>query len=121
MGKNQLRSCLSGYPALANPRLPTPLKEDCLIWGESALFLTAKAMRLGISRDLSHDAAGRAENLRRSSYIAKYLNDSGLICCAAFVAPNADSREHMIDVIGEEKLHRGLLEPAFGSLQTARP
>lgn len=59
-------------------------------------------MRLGISKDLSHDAAGRAENLRRSSYIAKYLNDSGLICCAAFVAPNADSREHMIDVIGED-------------------
>ena len=71
--------------------------------GRVSALLDGKTMRLGISRDLSHDAAGRAENLRRSAYIAKYLNDSGLICCAAYVAPNADSREHMISVIGEDK------------------
>lgn len=70
--------------------------------GRVSAILDGKAMRLGISRDLPHDAAGRAENLRRSAYIAKYLNDSGLICCAAFVAPNTDSREHTISVIGED-------------------
>ncbi|MEX2367572.1 MAG: sulfate adenylyltransferase subunit CysN [Pseudohongiellaceae bacterium] len=70
--------------------------------GRVSAVLDGKAMRLGISRDLPHDAAGRAENLRRSAYIARYLNESGLICCAAFVAPNADSREHTISVIGDE-------------------
>ncbi len=70
--------------------------------GRVSAILDGKAMRLGISKDLPHDAEGRAENLRRSAYIAKYLNDSGLICCAAFVAPNTDSREHTINVIGEE-------------------
>ncbi|MFL2840414.1 MAG: sulfate adenylyltransferase subunit CysN [Pseudohongiellaceae bacterium] len=70
--------------------------------GRISTILDGKGMRLGISKDLPHDASGRAENLRRSAYIAKYLNDSGLICCAAFVAPNADSREHMSSVLGEE-------------------
>lgn len=70
--------------------------------GRVSSVLDGKQMRLGISKDLSHDADGRAENLRRSAFIAKYLNDSGLICCAAFVAPNLDSREHIISVIGDE-------------------
>jgi bifunctional enzyme CysN/CysC len=62
-------------------------------------------MRLGISKDLSHDAEGRAENLRRSTHIARFLNDSGVICCASFVAPNADSREHAISVIGKDNCY----------------
>ena len=81
--------------------------------GRVSALLDGKTMRLGISRDLSHDAAGRAENLRRSAYIAKYLNDSGLICCAAYVAPNADSREHMISVIGEDKCIVIYLNPSL--------
>ena len=59
-------------------------------------------MRLGISKDLPHDQHGRAENLRRSANVAKLLNESGLICCAAFVAPNKDSREHVQSVIGRD-------------------
>lgn len=69
--------------------------------GRVSTVLDGKAMRLGISRDLPHDAQGRAENLRRSAHIARFLNDSGLMCCAAFVAPNPDSREHALSVIGK--------------------
>ena len=69
--------------------------------GRVSTVLDGKTMRLGISKDLPHDAEGRAENLRRSAHIAKFLNDSGVICCASFVAPNADSREHALSVIGK--------------------
>jgi len=69
--------------------------------GRVATVLDGKTMRLGISKDLPHDAEGRAENLRRSANVAKFLNDSGLICCASFVAPNRDSREHALSVIGK--------------------
>lgn len=68
--------------------------------GRVSAVLDDKAMRLGISKELQHDAQGRAENLRRSAHIARLLNDSGLICCAAFVAPNPESREHALSVIG---------------------
>ena len=69
--------------------------------GRVSTVLDGKTMRLGISKDLTYDTEGRAENLRRSAHIAKFLNDSGVICCASFVAPNADSREHALSVIGK--------------------
>lgn len=70
--------------------------------GRVSTVLDGKTMRLGISKDLPHDAEGRAENLRRSAHVARFLNDSGLICCASFVAPNSDSREHAVSVIGKD-------------------
>ena len=79
--------------------------------GRISTVLDGKAMRLGISKDLSHDSEGRAENLRRSAHIARFLNDSGVICCASFVAPNADSREHTLSVIGKNNCYIVYLNP----------
>ena len=79
--------------------------------GRVSTVLDGKTMRLGISKDLPHDAEGSAENLRRSAHIARFLNDSGVICCASFVAPNADSREHAISVIGKDSCYIIYLNP----------
>jgi bifunctional enzyme CysN/CysC len=81
--------------------------------GRVATVLDGKTMRLGISKDLPHDAEGRAENLRRSAHIARFLNDSGLICCASFVAPNEDSRSRALGVIGRESCLVVYLNPPF--------
>ena len=70
--------------------------------GRVSTVLDGKTMRLGISKDLPRDKAGRTENLRRSAHIAKHLNDSGLICCAAFVAPDQVSREQARNTIGKD-------------------
>ncbi len=79
--------------------------------GRVSTVLDGKTMRLGISKDLPHDTEGRAENLRRSAHIARFLNDSGVICCASFVAPNTDSREHAIRVIGKDNCYIVYLNP----------
>ena len=79
--------------------------------GRVSTVLDGKTMRLGISKDLAHDAEGRAENLRRSAHIARFLNDSGVICCASFVAPNHDSREHALSVIGKHNCYIVHLNP----------
>jgi len=89
--------------------------------GRVSTVLDGKAMRLGISKDLPHDAYGRAENLRRSAYIARYLNDSGLICCAAFVAASTDAREHAISVIGQENCIVVYLNPPLEVCQQRDP
>jgi bifunctional enzyme CysN/CysC len=81
--------------------------------GRVSTVLDGKNMRLGISKDLPHDQQGRAENLRRSAHVAKLLNDSGLICCAAFVAPNKDSREHALSVIGRDNCFMIYLNPSL--------
>ena len=51
---------------------------------------------------LTKDVTGRAENLKRSALISKFLNDSGVICCASFVAPKNDSKEHAVNVVSNE-------------------
>ena len=50
-------------------------------------------MRQGLCRDLGFTADDRSENLRRSSEVAKILNDAGVICVCAFVAPHDAVRE----------------------------
>jgi bifunctional enzyme CysN/CysC len=87
----------SGKSTLANG-----LERRLFDMGRVSTVLDGKTMRQGISKDLPHDAEGRAENLRRSANVARFLNDSGLICCASFVAPNRDSREHALSVIGKD-------------------
>jgi bifunctional enzyme CysN/CysC len=89
--------------------------------GRVSTVLDGKSMRLGISKDLAHDAAGRAENLRRSAHIARLINDSGLICCAAFVAPNPDSREHALSVIGKDNTVLVYLNPPMDVCQQRDP
>jgi len=89
--------------------------------GRISTVLDGKAMRLGISKDLPHDQLGRAENLRRSASVARLLNDSGLICCAAFVAPNRDSREHALSVIGKDNCVIVYLNPPMEVCQQRDP
>ena len=91
-----------GLSGAGKSTLAHALERRLFEMGKVATVLDGKHMRQGISRDLPHDAAGRAENLRRSAYIARYLNDSGLICCAAFVAASAEARDHTISVIGRD-------------------
>jgi bifunctional enzyme CysN/CysC len=81
--------------------------------GRVSTVLDGKTMRLGISKDLPHDSEGRAENLRRSAHVARFLNDSGVICCASFVAPNRDSREHALSVIGKDNCYIVFLNTAI--------
>lgn len=101
-GQKPVTVMFVGLSGSGKSTLAHALERRLFDMGRVSTILDGKAMRLGISKDLAHDAAGRAENLRRSAYIARYLNDAGFICCAAFVAPNKDSREHTISVIGEE-------------------
>ncbi len=101
-GQKPVTIMFVGLSGSGKSTLAHALERRLFDMGRVSTILDGKAMRLGISKDLAHDAEGRAENLRRSAYIAKYLNDAGFICCAAFVAPNKDSREHTISVIGEE-------------------
>ena len=79
--------------------------------GRVSTVLDGKAMRLGLSKGLPHTALGRAENLRRSAHVAKFVNDSGLICCASFVAPSESSREYAADIIGADNCYFIYLNP----------
>ena len=101
-GQRPITIMFIGVSGSGKSTLAHGLERKLFDMGRVGTVLDGKTMRLGISKDLPHDAEGRAENLRRSANVAKFLNDSGLICCASFVAPNRDSREHALSVIGKD-------------------
>ena len=71
--------------------------------GRAVALIDGEAVRRGLSRDLGYTAEDRSENLRRSGHLAHTLNEAGLICVAAFVAPVADVREKVAKLIGSDR------------------
>ena len=69
--------------------------------GRACIVLDGQNVRLGVSRDLGFSKEDRSENLRRSAEVATLMNDAGLICICAFVAPEADVREKVRQRLGQ--------------------
>ncbi len=71
--------------------------------GRSVAIIDGEAVRRGLSRDLGYTAEDRSENLRRSAHLAHAINEAGLICIASFVAPNAEVRDKVGNLIGADR------------------
>jgi bifunctional enzyme CysN/CysC len=71
--------------------------------GHAVAVLDGGAMRKTVSRGLGFTASERSENLRRAADVARLLNDAGLICICAFVAPNEGVRRKARQAIGRDR------------------
>ncbi len=71
--------------------------------GRTVTVLHGPELRQGLTRDLGFTADERSENLRRSFEVARILNDTGLICVCAFVAPYDAVREKARQVVGGDR------------------
>ena len=67
------------------------------------MVLDGEKMRRGVNQDLGYSVEDRSENLRRSSHIASMMNEAGLICLAAFVAPSESVRLRVREVVGPNR------------------
>jgi len=94
---------LTGLAGAGKTTTAYALERKLFDMGRAVCVLDGQNMRRGISRDLGFDVSDRSENLRRSSEAAKLLNDAGLICVVAFLAPEESSRQKAADVIGRER------------------
>ena len=103
LGQTPITILISGLSGSGKTTLARDLERALFDQGRSTVVLDGQQMRLGISRDLGFTSDERSENLRRAAEIAKLVNDAGLICIAAFVAPHADVRERVRGLIGEER------------------
>jgi bifunctional enzyme CysN/CysC len=110
-GQKPVTVLFVGLSGAGKTTLAHALERRLFDMGRVSTVLDGKAMRLGISKDLPRDKEGRVENLRRSVHIAKHLNDSGLICCGAFVAPDQESRDHAMEIIGKDNCFIVYLNP----------
>ncbi|MBE9535539.1 MAG: sulfate adenylyltransferase subunit CysN [Proteobacteria bacterium] len=94
---------LTGLTGSGKSTIAYALERRLFDSGQSVTVLDGDNMRLGISKDLGFSAAERSENIRRAAEVAKLINDTGMICLCAFVAPSAEIREKAAHTIGERR------------------
>ncbi|MFP6590997.1 MAG: adenylyl-sulfate kinase [Candidatus Latescibacterota bacterium] len=102
-GQRAATILLTGLTGSGKTALALALERRLFELGRAATVLDGQNMRQGISRDLGFTAEDRSENLRRSAEVARLINDAGLICISAFVAPSEDVRRKAAQVVGEER------------------
>jgi len=99
-GQEPVTVLLTGLSGSGKSTVAYALERRLFDAGRACAVLDGQNMRLGISKDLGFSAEERSENLRRAVEVAKLMNDAGLICVAAFVAPSEDLRQRAALEIG---------------------
>ena len=85
--------------------------------GRLVAVLDGQRLRMGMSRDLGFSPGERSENIRRATETARLMNEAGLICLAAFVAPERAVRERARRTIGEDRFLEVYLTAALPVLR----
>ena len=102
-GQQPCTLLLTGLTGTGKTTIAYALERRLFDQGRVSTVLDGQSMRKGISKDLGFTAEERSENLRRSAEVAKVINDAGIICVAAFVAPNEEIRQKAATVVGEDR------------------
>jgi bifunctional enzyme CysN/CysC len=102
-GQKPMTLLLTGLTGSGKSTLAAALERRLFEMGRAVSVLDGQSLRLGISRDLGFTAEERSENLRRGAEIARLFNDTGLLCIAAFVAPEEAVRQKAVERIGRER------------------
>ena len=102
-GQQPATILLTGLTGAGKTTIAYALERRLFDQGRAATVLDGQNMRRGISKDLGFTADDRSENLRRSAEVARLLNDAGLICISAFVAPSEEVRQRAAEVVGRDQ------------------
>jgi len=103
-GHRAITVLLTGLSGSGKTTLAGELEQRLFATGHQVMSLDGQNLRFGISRDLGFSAEERSENLRRASEICRLINDAGMICIAAFVAPDQAVRRRVREQVGADRL-----------------
>lgn len=96
---------ITGLHGSGKNELAFLLEKHLVESGAKVVLLDGKSMRSGLSRELDHSLADRAEHLRRVAHIVKVLNDQGIICVCSFISPDENIRKQVAEIVGPERFH----------------
>ena len=102
-GHAPLTVLLTGLPRSGKTTIAYALERRLFEMGRAVTVLDGRQMRKTISEGLGFTAAERSENLRRAIDVARFLNEAGLICICAFVAPSEAVRRKARQAVGSER------------------
>jgi len=102
-GQNAATVLFTGLTGTGKSTVARAVERALFDDGRAVAVLDGEHMRRGVNQDLGYTVEDRSENLRRSAHVAKLINDNGLICLGAFVAPSQSVRNRVADVVGKER------------------
>jgi bifunctional enzyme CysN/CysC len=102
-GQRPTTILLTGLTGAGKTTIAYALERKLFEAGRAATVLDGQNMRLGISKDLGFTASERSENLRRSIGVARLMNEAGMICICAFLAPSEAVRQKAREAVGEDR------------------
>ncbi len=117
LGQRPVTVLLTGLAKSGKTAIAHAVERKLFDAGHLATVLDGQGFRLGMSRDLGFSAADRSENIRRAAETARLVNDAGLICLTAFVAPEEAVRERARQVVGEHRFLEVLLTAPLAVLK----
>ena len=103
-GQQPAMVLLTGLTGSGKTSIARAVERKLFESGRAVAAIDGEGVRRGLSRDLGFSMDDRSENLRRAAYLAKSLCDAGLICVAAFVAPEESVRQKVGGVVGETRM-----------------
>lgn len=93
---------ITGLHGSGKNELAYTLEKRLFDLGANTILLDGKSVRSGLSRELDHSPADRAEHLRRVAHLCKLLNDQGIITICSFISPDENIRKQLAEIIGED-------------------
>ncbi len=102
-GQKPVTVLLTGLTGSGKTSIATAVERKLFDAGRAVAVIDGERLRRGLSLDLNFTAEDRSENLRRGGHLAHTLNEAGLICMAAMVAPLEDVRQKVGKLIGEAR------------------
>ncbi len=81
------------------------LEKQLFELGAIVVLFEGSTIRSGLSRELDHSPADRAEHLRRVAHVCRLLNDQGIITICSFISPDKSIRDQVAEIIRPERFH----------------